>query len=578
MNRVQGRKVDDAASVSLRVPQKSPFAVPAIREANLEKILNPDQRRTFNTIAQHLEAKKKGRRPNQLLMLIQGHGGTGKSLLIKAITELFELNQYWRHLAKTATTGEWIQGNRMKRYKSIIGVAASLIGGQTIHSWLGLSINTSRNDDWLERCSKKNKEKRIKNFMLTEYLIIDECSMLTCEHLFYLSRIAATIRASLGLGNVNEAFGGLNVILLGDFHQFPPVMRTNAALYCIRGGGTERGTTGRALFEQFKSVFFLRKQMRTVDKEWAALLGRLRIGECTEADLDEINKLVLSNPACQIPDFSQPPWSDCVLVTSRHGVRRAWNTESVKRHCKKTGNTLFISHAIDLVKESMQEVDEETYDKIQSMSSKQTGKLEESVELAIGIRAMVVINIATEADIANGTRGIIEDIILDEREKQEDLVAKEDGAVHLKYPPCAILFRPDTKVLRSFAGLPEGIIPIIPSKVSFSVELSDGRQRNIIRSQLAVTPGYGFTDFRAQGQTIQYVIVDLADPPSGKLTPFNAYVALSRSTGRETIRLLRPYNESLFTRHPSEDLRIEMERLFRLEKRGDDGEEDNKRI
>ncbi|KAJ7770381.1 hypothetical protein B0H14DRAFT_2383013, partial [Mycena olivaceomarginata] len=46
---------------------------------------------------------------------------------------------------------------------------------------------------------------------------------------------------------------------------------------------------------------------------------------------------------------------------------------------------------------------------------------------------------------------------------------------------------------------------------------------------------YAFTDYRSQGQTIPYVLVDIASPPTGKLSLFNLYVALSRSSGRETI-------------------------------------------
>ncbi|KAF8893443.1 hypothetical protein BD779DRAFT_1620513, partial [Infundibulicybe gibba] len=53
------------------------------------------------------------------------------------------------------------------------------------------------------------------------------------------------------------------------------------------------------------------------------------------------------------------------------------------------------------------------------------------------------------------------------------------------------------------------------------------KRHQIHRRQLAITPAYAFTDYKSQGQTIKHVIVDLADPPSGKLSPFSAYVALS---------------------------------------------------
>ncbi|KAI9463712.1 hypothetical protein BJY52DRAFT_1115305, partial [Lactarius psammicola] len=81
-----------------------------------------------------------------------------------------------------------------------------------------------------------------------------------------------------------------------------------------------------------------------------------------------------------------------------------------------------------------------------------------------------------------------------------------------------------------------------------------------------ITPAYAYTDCKSQGQTMNCVLIDLARPPSGSLSGFNAYVALSRSRGRATIRLLRDFDEKLFTTHPSERLRKEDERLDALER------------
>lgn len=52
-------------------------------------------------------------------------------------------------------------------------------------------------------------------------------------------------------------------------------------------------------------------------------------------------------------------------------------------------------------------------------------------------------------------------------------------------------------------------------------------------------------------------MVDLAKPPRGNLTPFSTYVALSRSRGRNTIRLLRSFDKTLLTTHLSELLEEE---------------------
>jgi hypothetical protein len=126
--------------------------------------------------------------------------------------------------------------------------------------------------------------------------------------------------------------------------------------------------------------------------------------------------------------------------------------------------------------------------------------------MAIGMKAMVLLNVATEADIANGTRGEIQDI-MDERE--DSLVRNEDGSINLKYPPAMLLFRPYKKTNLTFPGLPPGVIPLTPSQVSFMATGRTDKKFKISRRQYAMTSGYAFTDYKSQGQTIEYVIIDI---------------------------------------------------------------------
>ncbi|KAH9171031.1 hypothetical protein EDB89DRAFT_1829061, partial [Lactarius sanguifluus] len=87
--------------------------------------------------------------------------------------------------------------------------------------------------------------------------------------------------------------------------------------------------------------------------------------------------------------------------------------------------------------------------------------------------------------------------------------------------------------------LPQGILPIFPTQTSF---LFGGRgSLSVKRQQFSLTPAYAFTDYKSQGQTLKCVIVDIAKPPSGSLTAFNAYIVLSRSRGRKTIQLLHDF-------------------------------------
>lgn len=200
---------------------------------------------------------------------------------------------------------------------------------------------------------------------------------------------------------------------------------------------------------------------------------------------------------------------------------------------------------------------------IAGMKTKQTGMLESDIELAVGMAAMVMVNIATEADLSNGTRGTVTEIILDPRDRLTR-ISDDTGLTLLKYPPVAVMFKPPEPTETSLPGLTNGILPIFPKEITFTIINQDGSKYRVTRRQFPITPGYAFTDFKSQGQTIERVIIDLAKPPIGALNPFNAYVALSRSRGRDTIRLLRDFDNNLFTEHPSEELRIEDGRLQEL--------------
>ncbi|KIL56472.1 hypothetical protein M378DRAFT_89244 [Amanita muscaria Koide BX008] len=119
-------------------------------------------------------------------------------------------------------------------------------------------------------------------------------------------------------------------------------------------------------------------------------------------------------------------------------------------------------------------------------------------------------------------------------------------------------------------GLEEAVIPVEPAKYSMQLQVmtAEGNwvRRTVQRKQYPITAAYAFTDYRSQGQTLPYVIVDIASPPYGSLSLFNLYVALSRSSGRATIRLLRDFNPMLFRQTHDEHLLAEDVRLEKLNK------------
>jgi len=148
----------------------------------------------------------------------------------------------------------------------------------------------------------------------------------------------------------------------------------------------------------------------------------------------------------------------------------------------------------------------------------------------------------------------------------------DQSVVKLTRLPMAILVRFGRTRASQLPGLDENVLPIIPTKQTMQIKMTSGTgtrmktiSRTVHRRQFAMTAAYAFTDYRSQGQTIPMVLVDIATPPPpGKLTLFNLYVALSRSSGRNTIRLLRDFDDAVFMQSHDADLLEEDDRLERL--------------
>ena len=98
-------------------------------------------------------------------------------------------------------------------------------------------------------------------------------------------------------------------------------------------------------------------------------------------------------------------------------MRKKWNAAALRKHCQKNHEVLFVCQAEDKVGKNRREPTLEEMTIIAGVDpEEELRKLHTRIEIAIGMKAMVTVNIATEAELANGTCGIITDIILDPRE------------------------------------------------------------------------------------------------------------------------------------------------------------------
>ena len=129
---------------------------------------------------------------------LTGEAGAGKTHV---------LNQYI----------EWLREHDIEpAVTASTGIAATHLGGGTIHSWSGIGVRESINDAELDRMEQKRPLwKRLNE---TRVLIIDEISMLSGEFFDMTNQILRYIRR-------NEApFGGMQIVCSGDFFQLPPVI------------------------------------------------------------------------------------------------------------------------------------------------------------------------------------------------------------------------------------------------------------------------------------------------------------------------------------------------------------------
>lgn len=257
-----------------------------------------------------------------------------------------------------------------------------------------------------------------------------------------------------------------------------------------------------------------------------------------------------------------PEWELPTLITPRQALRDEWNKQCLRWHCKNTGHHLYVTKAEDSVGKKRRALTMEEKVKLAGTRRHQLDKAEHELELAIGMKIMLLNNVATEADLSNGTRGVVTDIVLDPRDC--DKTAGEDGLTRLNYPPLAIMFKPEKCTLPPLPGLPQGTIPLFPKKTAITIKTGN-ETTTVQRRQFCVTGGYGLTDFKAQGQTMGKTVIDIKKPPTGAYGSMNVYVARSRCKRRSDIRILREFETHLFTTPPSQVLLDEDERISKLD-------------
>jgi ATP-dependent DNA helicase PIF1 len=194
-------------------------------------------------------------------ILITGPAGTGKSYTIKYIIELLKTHN--KNIGLTATTG----------------TAAFIIGGQTIHSFMGMGIGEETLAEIFIKI--KNRSSIYMTLAELDVLIIDEVSMMDASLFENISELLCYVKSHhlKDEGLLRKPFGGIQIIFIGDFCQLAPVK----GVYCFLS----------ALWKDacIKVIMLDELVRQNDDVLFQKILQIIRKGKCTENILKVLNAL-----------------------------------------------------------------------------------------------------------------------------------------------------------------------------------------------------------------------------------------------------------------------------------------------
>ena len=163
-----------------------------------------------------------------------GSAGTGKSVLMKDIIKTLRL-KYAKQLDAVAVTAS-------------TGLAAFNIGGVTLHNFAGIGLGKEKVEDLIKKIGKNPKAKN--RWLKTKVLVIDEISMVDGDLFDKLEQIARIVRKN------GRPFGGIQLVVTGDFFQLPPVPENyKAAKFSF-----EAATWGTSIHNTIKLTQIFRQQ------------------------------------------------------------------------------------------------------------------------------------------------------------------------------------------------------------------------------------------------------------------------------------------------------------------------------
>ena len=372
-------------------------------------------------------------------IFVTGNAGTGKSFLLNKLKEKFK-----KKLELTSTTG----------------LAAVNIKGSTIHSWCGVGIckKPIQNcvDDILKRRTLVNKIRKC------NLLAIDEISMLNGYSFNYIDQVLRMVRKE------NIPFGGIQVLLFGDFFQLPPVeLNNNEKDFCFET------QTWKDL--NLKTVK-LEKIYRQTDKSFIKVLNDIREGKISKKDIDLLNSREI--------DYNETD-SSILHIFSRNDEANNYNMKkfnSINSEIHTFKATLGVYRGSDFITTNLTKQEEMSLNIFQKNC-----KVNDIISFKQGCRVMLLINLDFEKGLMNGSCG--------------EIMSFNENSISVKFDN----------------GIEKNI-----EKYEFEYYYNDTKIASM--TQFPLKLAYAITIHKSQGMTLENVAVDC----NKIFEEGQTYVALSR--------------------------------------------------
>ncbi|KAA8525028.1 hypothetical protein F0562_011334 [Nyssa sinensis] len=430
-------------------------------------------------------------------VFVTGSAGTGKTFLVKQIIKLLNKMHGPSRVSVTASTG----------------VAACALKGQTLHSFAGIGLAQSDQQSLLHRVISNKRAYWRWNRL--KALVIDEISMVDAEFFDKLEYIARKARDEQ-YGSENKVWGGIQLVVSGDFFQLPPILNQQ------KSQGKEFAFEADCWNSSFDMQVDLTTIFRQSDAQLIKLLQGIRRGESDPADLQLLEQRCLER---------KPDSSVLWLYPMNKDVNRV-----NKKQLESLNDSIFVYHAHDSGEDPWKR-------------QLKQGIAPDELHLCVGARVMLSKNVNPWRKLVNGSTGTVVDFFY-----PNDMVDVMDICKHAALP-----------VVKFDSG-PELVID--PD----TWVIMEGEKAVAERKQIPLILAWALSIHKCQGMTLDSLQTDLSRAFGCGMV----YVALSRVRSLDGLHL-SGFDPSKIKAHPKV---LQFYRSFAIEQdkqKEDDGTNKNKR-